>query len=67
MLGYPPGIGFAVGFLRRIKEMVWVLFGLLALMIHRTIMQQRGDIKGAASVAREAVVKMQRAQGEQSL
>ena len=30
MLGYPPGIGFVVGFLRRIKEMVWVLFGLLS-------------------------------------
>ena len=45
MLGYPPGIGFVVGFLRRIKEMVWVLFGLLALMIHRMVVQQRGDMK----------------------
>jgi hypothetical protein len=35
MLGYPAGVGFAIGFLRRIKEMVWVLFGLLSLMIHR--------------------------------
>ena len=35
MLGYPAGVGFAVGFLRRIKEIVWVLFGLLSLMIHR--------------------------------
>ena len=67
MLGYPPGIGFAVGFLRRIKEMVWVLFGLLALMIHRTIVRQRGDIKGAAPAGRDSVMKMQRAQGEQSL
>ncbi|HEY6300684.1 MAG TPA: lysylphosphatidylglycerol synthase domain-containing protein [Candidatus Binatus sp.] len=68
MLGYPPGIGFAVGFLRRIKEMVWVLFGLLALMIHRTVMPQRGDIKGTAPVGHDSVMKMQRgAQGEQSL
>ena len=67
MLGYPPGIGFAVGFLRRIKEMVWVLFGLLALMIHRTVERQRGDIKGAAPTGRDSVMKMQRAQGEQSL
>jgi len=68
MLGYPPGIGFAVGFLRRIKEMVWVLFGLLALMIHRTVVPQRGDIKGAAPAGHDSVMKMQRgAQGEQSL
>jgi hypothetical protein len=67
LLGYPPGIGFAVGFLRRIKEMVWVLFGLLALMIHRMVVQQRGDITATAAAGRDAVVKMQRAQGEQSL
>jgi uncharacterized membrane protein YbhN (UPF0104 family) len=35
LLGYPAGIGFAIGFLRRIKEMVWVLVGLLSLMLHR--------------------------------
>jgi len=35
LLGYPAGVGFAIGFLRRIKEMVWVLFGLLSLLIHR--------------------------------
>jgi uncharacterized membrane protein YbhN (UPF0104 family) len=35
MLGYPPGIGFAVGLLRRIKELVWVLFGLSALGMYR--------------------------------
>jgi hypothetical protein len=67
MLGYPPGIGFVVGFLRRIKEMVWVLFGLLALMIHRTVVRQRGEVQGSAPAGRDAVVKMQRAQGEQSL
>jgi hypothetical protein len=36
-------------------------------MIHRTIMRQRGDIKGAAPAGRDSVMKMQRAQGEQSL
>ena len=35
LLGYPAGIGFAIGFLRRIKEMVWVLLGLVCLFIHR--------------------------------
>jgi uncharacterized membrane protein YbhN (UPF0104 family) len=35
MLGYPAGIGFAIGFLRRIKEMAWVGFGLGALTLHR--------------------------------
>ena len=35
ILGYPAGIGFAVGFLRRIKELVWVLVGLAALGIYR--------------------------------
>ncbi len=34
-LGYPAGAGFAVGLLRRVKEMAWVLFGLLSLMVHR--------------------------------
>jgi len=67
LLGYPPGIGFVVGFLRRIKEMVWVLFGLLSLMIHRMVVQQRGDMTGAAVAGRDSVMKMQRAQGEQSL
>ena len=67
VLGYPPGIGFVVGFLRRIKEMVWVLFGLIALMIHRMSVQQRGEIKKAAAASRDSVMKMQRAQGEQSL
>ena len=67
LLGYPAGIGFVVGFLRRIKEMVWVSFGLLALMIRRMVVRQRGGSMGAAVAGRESVVKMQRAQGEQSL
>ena len=40
LMGYPAGVGFAIGFLRRIKEMVWVLFGLLSLMIHRLRMRK---------------------------
>jgi len=71
MLGYPPGIGFAVGFLRRIKEMVWVLLGLLSLMIHRTITQSHADSERRAIAAGagspDSAMKMQRVQGEQSL
>jgi uncharacterized membrane protein YbhN (UPF0104 family) len=36
-LGYPAAIGFAIGVLRRIKELTWVLVGLLSLAIHRMI------------------------------
>jgi len=71
MLGYPPGIGFVVGFLRRIKEMVWVLLGLLSLMIHRTITQSHADSQrraiGAGAGSPDSAMKMQRVQGEQSL
>ncbi len=67
MLGYPAGIGFVVGFLRRIKEMVWVLFGLLSLMILRTITQSQRREMGAGARSGDAVMKMQRVQGEQSL
>jgi glycosyltransferase 2 family protein len=35
MLGYRAGVGFSVGLLRRIKELVWVLFGLSSLGIYR--------------------------------
>ncbi len=37
MLGYSAGVGFAIGFLRRIKEMVWVMLGLGTLAAHRLI------------------------------
>jgi uncharacterized membrane protein YbhN (UPF0104 family) len=67
MLGYPPGIGFAVGFLRRIKEMVWVLFGLLSLMIHRMITQSERRAIRTGAGSPDSVMKMQRVQGEQSL
>ncbi|HEY6417514.1 MAG TPA: lysylphosphatidylglycerol synthase domain-containing protein [Candidatus Binataceae bacterium] len=74
LLGYPPGAGFAVGFLRRIKEMVWVMFGLVALMIHRAI--ERGGIGVAAAAApglqapapkAGEILEIRQAQGEQSL
>jgi len=39
-LGYPAAIGFAIGLLRRIKELTWVLMGLLGLTIHRMIIDR---------------------------
>jgi hypothetical protein len=36
-LGYSAGIGFAVGFLRWIKELVWVMFDVAALTAYRFI------------------------------
>ena len=40
MLGYSAGIGFAIGFLRRIKELVWVMFGLATLTAHRFLTER---------------------------
>jgi uncharacterized protein (TIRG00374 family) len=48
MLGYPAGVGFAVGFLRRIKEMAWVLLGLASLMDHRLREGRRSEMRAAA-------------------
>jgi hypothetical protein len=60
-----------LGFLRRIKEMVWVLLGLLSLMIHRTITQSHAQSErqaiGAGAGSPDSALKMQRVQGEQSL
>jgi uncharacterized membrane protein YbhN (UPF0104 family) len=54
MLGYSADVGFAIGFLRRIKEMVWVMFGLGTLTAHRLItdrtervLQTEGALQGA--------------------
>jgi uncharacterized protein (TIRG00374 family) len=52
MLGYPPGVGFAVGFLRRLKEMAWVLLGLAALMEHRLLEEQRPKVRAGAAESR---------------
>jgi uncharacterized membrane protein YbhN (UPF0104 family) len=48
MLGYPPGIGFTVGLLRRIKELVWVLFGLSSLGVYRL-----GEARDAARISEQ--------------
>ena len=64
ILGYPAGLGFAIGFLRRIKEMTWVAFGLLGLIGHR-MLTGRAFSTGAA--AQKNVIEMQGAQGGQSL
>jgi uncharacterized membrane protein YbhN (UPF0104 family) len=61
LLGYPAGVGFAVGFLRRIREMAWVLFGLASLMIHRIA------TRAEAPVEREKPVRIRRMEGEESL
>jgi uncharacterized membrane protein YbhN (UPF0104 family) len=67
MLGYPAGIGFAVGFLRRIKEMVWVLLGLLGLMLHRYFVEEAGGAGDALNTRGDQGLKISEAQGEQSL
>ena len=64
LLGYPAGVGFVVGLLRRIKEMAWVLFGLSAFAIHRLVIQREAQEAGAPEARSAAVL---RAQGEQSL
>jgi len=64
LLGYPAGIGFAVGLLRRIKEMTWVLFGLTGLAIHRMVTERTAAVAAPSS---QNLVKMRRAhEGEMS-
>jgi hypothetical protein len=41
VLGYPAAIGFAIGFLRRLKELAWVLIGLGGLTLHRMFAETR--------------------------
>ena len=67
MLGYPVGIGFAIGVLRRIKEMIWVLLGLLSLMIHRIVVQPGKGATPASATSAGSAMKIQQAQGEQSV
>ncbi len=54
MLGYSVDVGFAIGFLRRVKEMVWVMFGLGTLTAHRLLtdraerpLETEGALQGA--------------------
>lgn len=64
MLGYRAGVGFAIGFLRRVKEMVWVLLGLLTLMIHRIVVERAQDSTDAINILAAEVLKIRQAQGE---
>lgn len=64
LLGYSADLGFAIGFLRRIKEMAWVAFGLLCLIVHRMVTRP-GPAYGAISAASQNVIEMQGAQGGQ--
>lgn len=64
LLGYPAGLGFAIGFLRRIKEMAWVAFGLLGLIGHRIVTARAYR---AVATAGENVIEIPGAQGGQSL
>ena len=64
MLGYPAGVGFAIGVLRRLKEMVWVLIGLAALAAHRMFNERAS---AAAARPTRNVIKVPSAHGEQSL
>lgn len=59
-LGYGASVGFAVGVLRRIKEMAWVLFGLASLAAHRMI-TERQTADGAAPAGE--IVKISGIQG----
>jgi dipeptide/tripeptide permease len=59
LLGYPASIGFAIGFLRRIKEMVWVLFGMVILTVHRMTTER--------SQAAAPMVRIRRVPGEDPL
>ena len=63
MLGYPADVGFAVGLLRRFKEMVWVFFGLLSLTVHRLVVERADRETGGSP----RVLEISSAPGEQSL
>jgi hypothetical protein len=64
LLGYPVDVGFAIGVLRRLKEMVWVLLGLAALAAHR-MFNERADAAAAGPIRN--VIEVPNAHGEQSL
>jgi len=62
MLEYPADAGFAIGLLRRIKEMVWVGFGLAGLTAHRMVAEH---MRGAR--AAEAMLQMPETQRGESI
>jgi uncharacterized membrane protein YbhN (UPF0104 family) len=64
LLGYPAGVGFAIGVLRRIKEMTWVLLGLAALAADRMFNERAG---AAAARPTSNVIEVPRVHEGQSL
>jgi glycosyltransferase 2 family protein len=62
MLGYPADVGFAIGLIRRIKEMVWVGFGLAGLAAHRMVAERARDVDAA-----QAMLQMSEAQRGESI
>ncbi|MGH7984910.1 MAG: hypothetical protein ACREQX_01280, partial [Candidatus Binataceae bacterium] len=64
LLGYSADVGFAIGFLRRIKEMVWVMFGLAAWLGHRLLAERRYE---TVTGRPRGVIEIQSAQGGESL
>ncbi len=64
LLGLSAGVGFAIGVLRRIKEMVWVLIGLAALTAHRMFNERAG---AAAARSTRNAIEVPSAHGGQSL
>jgi hypothetical protein len=50
MLGYPADIGFAIGLIRRMKEMAWVGFGLAGLAIHRMLAERASNADAAQGI-----------------
>lgn len=69
LLGYSAKVGFAIGFLRRLKEMVWVMFGLAILGRHRLserthirLSEPAHSIPDRAREKVEKVIEMQSAQ-----
>ena len=67
VLGYPAGVGFVIGLLRRIKEMVWVLFGLASLAAYRLFGERAARAGDKAGSESDHVLEIRRAQGEQTL
>ncbi|MBV8771484.1 MAG: flippase-like domain-containing protein [Deltaproteobacteria bacterium] len=62
MLGYHADVGFAIGLIRRIKEMVWVGFGLAGLTAHRMIAE-----RARTADAAQGILQMPEAQRGESI
>jgi glycosyltransferase 2 family protein len=62
LLGYPADAGFAIGLIRRMKEMVWVGFGLAGLTAHRMVAERTRDARVA-----QAMLQMPEAQRGESI